>query len=98
MAAYLNIPVENHSKSLELRFVLLVTQRNVAFSFTQEITSFKKKLPNNPILNRVCIGKTNTSNVIGDGIGNKIKNLQITFIFYFLYNSSCRKVSSNLIG
>jgi len=49
MAAFVNNPVKNIAKSLELRLSLLVAQRNLAFSLPQEIIRiFKKELPNNP--------------------------------------------------
>lgn len=69
MAAFVNNPVENKAKVLELRLALLVTQRNLAFSLPKEIISiFKKELPSIPVLNRVSMGKTKTSNVIREGI------------------------------
>jgi hypothetical protein len=69
MATFLNNPVENKVKALELRLALLVTQRNLAFSLPKEIIDIlKKELPSNPFLNRVSMGKTKTANVIRDGI------------------------------
>jgi hypothetical protein len=60
MHAFLNNPIENQVKSLELRLALLVSRKNLAMP--QEIISvFKKELPNNPVLNRVYMGKTKTS-------------------------------------
>ena len=43
MAAFVNNPVENKAKVLELRLALLVTQRNLAFSLPKEIISIFKK-------------------------------------------------------
>jgi hypothetical protein len=43
MATFLNNPVENKVKALELRLALLVTQRNLAFSLPKEIIDIFKK-------------------------------------------------------
>ena len=63
IAAFLNNPIKNHAKSLQLRLALLVAQRNLALSLPQEIIRvFKTEIPNNPVLNSVSKGKI--SNVI----------------------------------
>lgn len=68
MAGFVNNPVENIAKSLELRLSLLVAQRNLPFSLPQDILSiFKKELPNNPVLKCTSLGKTKTSNIIREG-------------------------------
>ena len=82
MAAFVNNPVENKAKVLELRLALLVTQRNLAFSLPKEIISiFKKELPSNPVLNRVSMGKTKTSNVIREGITRQELYKSFSFIY-----------------
>ena len=76
----LNNPIDNNVKSLELRLALLVSQHNLAFSLPKEIVAiFKKELPNNPVLNRVSMGKTKTSNVVREG--NKIDPIVVNTSF-----------------
>lgn len=93
MAAFLNNPTENHAKSLELRLALLVAQRNLAFSLPQDIISvFKTELPNNPVLNRVSMGKTKTSNLVREGISYKDNNVINCFLSRFLILNVCFKL------
>ena len=82
MSTFLNNPVANNVKSLELRLSLLVCQRNLSFSLPQEILNiFKKELPNNPVLNLVSLGKTKTANIIREGMLSRRQSNNVVFLY-----------------
>ena len=82
ISTFLNNPVANNVKSLELRLSLLVCQRNLSFSLPQEILNiFKKELPNNPVLNLVSLGKTKTANIIREGMLSRRQSNNVVFLY-----------------